>query len=58
VDGPTAPIKDPWGNQRMGINATGKISRQDFGVGANYPAAMIGDEIAITIDAEIFQKVK
>lgn len=58
VDGPTAPIKDPWGNQRMGINATAKISRQDFGVGTNYPAAMIGDEIAITIDAEIFQKLK
>jgi polyisoprenoid-binding protein YceI len=58
VDGPTAPIKDPGGNQRMGINASAKISRQDFGIGANYPAAMIGDEIAITIDSEIFQKTK
>jgi polyisoprenoid-binding protein YceI len=58
VDGPSAPIKDPWGNQRMGINASTKISRQDFGIGANYPAAMIGDEISITIDSEIFQKTK
>lgn len=58
VDGPSAAIKDPWGNQRMGINASAKISRQDFGIGANYPSAMIGDEISITIDAEMFQKSK
>lgn len=58
VDGPTAPIKDPWGNQRMGISATAKLSRQDFGIGAHYPAAVIGDEISITIDSEIFQKAK
>jgi len=56
VDGPSAAIKDPWGNQRMGINANAKINRQDFGVGASYPAAMIGEEILITIDAEMFQK--
>ena len=58
VDGPTSPIKDPWGNQRMGISASTKISRQDFGIGANYPTAMIGDEISIVIDSEIFQKTK
>jgi polyisoprenoid-binding protein YceI len=40
----------------MGINASAKISRQDFGVGPNYPVAMIGDEISIIIDAEMFQK--
>ena len=58
VDGPTSAIKDPWGNQRMGISGSAKITRQDFGVGANYPSAIIGDDIAITIDAEIFQKTK
>lgn len=58
VDGPSAPIKDPWGNQRMGINATAKISRKDFGVGVNYPSAAIGDDISITIDAEIFHKLQ
>jgi polyisoprenoid-binding protein YceI len=56
VDGPTPAIKDPWGNNRMGINATTKISRKDFGVGANYGAAMIGDDISITIDSEITSK--
>ena len=56
VEGPTSPIKGPGGNPRMGIYATTKVNRQDFGIGAKYPAAMIGDEITITIDSEIFQK--
>ena len=54
VDGPSAPIKDPWGNQRVGINASSKITRQDFGI--TYGPGMIGDEVFITIDAEMFQK--
>ena len=32
VDGPSAAIKDPWGNQRAAASATTKINRQDFGV--------------------------
>ena len=56
IDGPTAPIKDPWGNQRMGVNATTNISRKDFGIGPNYGPVMIGDQISITIDAEVFHK--
>jgi len=53
VDGPTAPIKDPWGNQRFGASATTKIKRQDFGV--NGAPGIVGDEITITIDAELIQ---
>ncbi len=53
VDGPSAPIKDPWGNQRIGASATTKINRQDFGVkGA---PGVVGDQIAITIDVEMIQ---
>jgi polyisoprenoid-binding protein YceI len=54
VDGPTAPVKDPWGNQRIGVSASSKITRQDFGI--TYGPGMIGDEISITIDAELTQK--
>jgi len=51
VDGPSAPVNDPWGNQRIGASASTKINRQDFGVkGA---AGLVGDEITITIDAEL-----
>src|SRR5579863_7581071 len=53
VDGPTAPIKDPWGNQRIGASAATKIKRQDFGV--NGAPGVVGDEITITIDAELIQ---
>ena len=54
VDGPTAPIKDPMGSgQRMGASATTKVNRQDFGI-VTMPGG-IGDEITITIDAELVQ---
>ena len=53
VDGPTAPIKDPGGNQRIGASASTKVKRQDFGV--NGLPAVVGDEITITIDAELIQ---
>ena len=53
VDGPSAPMKDPWGNQRIGASATTKVSRKDFGV-SGLPA-VVGDEITITIDVELIQ---
>lgn len=53
VDGPSAPIKDPWGNQRIGASASTKISRKDFGV--NGAPGVVGDEITITIDTELTQ---
>ena len=53
VDGPSAPIKDPWGNQRIGASASTKINRKDFGV--NGAAAAVADDIAITIDVELIQ---
>lgn len=53
VDGPSAPIKDPWGNQRIGASAATKINRHDFGV--NGAPTAVGDEISITIDAELIQ---
>jgi polyisoprenoid-binding protein YceI len=55
VDGPSAPIKDPWGNQRMGASATTKINRMDFGV-AGAPG-MVGDDITITLDLEMTKQV-
>jgi polyisoprenoid-binding protein YceI len=53
VDGPSAPIKDPWGNQRIGASATTRINRHDFGV--NGAPGVVGDDITITIDAELIQ---
>jgi polyisoprenoid-binding protein YceI len=60
VDGPTAPVKDPWGNQRVAVNATTKIDRQDFGVKWNATmdngGVVVGDDVSINIDAEMIQK--
>ncbi|MFT4188042.1 MAG: YceI family protein [Aeromicrobium sp.] len=48
--------KDPWGGTRVGVEATGQISRKEFGIDFNIPLegdkVMIGDKITITINAE------
>jgi polyisoprenoid-binding protein YceI len=60
VDGPTAPVKDPWGNQRAAVSATTKVNRQDFGVKWNATmdngGVVVGDDVSINIDAEMVQK--
>ncbi len=53
VDGPTAPMKDPRGTTHIGASASTKINRRDFGV--NGAPAMAGDDVSITIDAELIQ---
>ena len=55
VDGPSAPVK-MGPNQRRGLSATTSVNRKDFGVGAKTPAAVVGEEIKIEIDAELTQK--
>jgi polyisoprenoid-binding protein YceI len=56
VEGPTQPGKDPWGNLRVGVSATTKISRKDFGLTWNATleagGLLVGDEVTITIDAQ------
>ena len=56
----TPPTKDPWGNTRIGAQATTKINRQDFGIVFSKTldggGALVGDEIAITIDVEVMKK--
>ena len=60
VDGPTAAVKDPWGNQRLAATATTKINRQDYGVKWNAKldngGVVVGDDVNITLDVEMIQK--
>jgi polyisoprenoid-binding protein YceI len=62
VEGPSAAIKDPWGNQRAAATATAKVNRQDFGVKWNATldngGVVVGDEVSITIDVEMIKKDK
>jgi len=56
VEGPTEQTKDPWGNLRVGVAATTKISRKEFGLTWSAPlesgGVMVGDEVTITLDVE------
>jgi polyisoprenoid-binding protein YceI len=56
VEGPTSPTKDPWGNTRIGISATTKINRQDFGLVWNAAleagGILVGDEVTIALDVQ------
>ena len=56
VEGPTSPNKDPWGNSRVGVNATTKINRKDYGLTWNAAletgGILVGDEVTITLDVE------
>lgn len=60
VDGPSASVKDPWGNMRSAISATTKVNRQDFGVkwNANIDGGgvVVSDDVNITIDLEMVKQ--
>ena len=62
VEGPTVPLKDPWGNTRVAAAATTKINRQDFGVKWNATldngGVVVGDDVSIVIDVELVKKDK
>ena len=56
VEGPTPPAKDPWGNTRIGISASTKINRKDFGLTWNAAletgGILVGDDVTISLDAQ------
>jgi polyisoprenoid-binding protein YceI len=60
VEGPTASVKDPWGNVRAAATATSKVNRQDFGVKWNATldngGVVVSDDVNITIDAEMIRQ--
>jgi polyisoprenoid-binding protein YceI len=51
---------DPWGNERAGFEAKGKISRSQFGLLWNQAletgGAVVGDEVKISIDVELIRQ--
>lgn len=56
VEGPTAPARDPWGNTRVGLAATTKIDRKEFGLTWNAAleagGILVGDQVTITLEAQ------
>jgi len=62
VEGPSAPGKDPWGNTRIGLSATAKINRKDFGLGWNAALEtggfLVGEEVSITLDVQFIKAAR
>src|ERR1700730_12925814 len=59
VEGPSAPIRDPQGNRRVGANATTTINRKDFGILYNRAieaGGVVGDEVKINLEVEAIEK--
>jgi polyisoprenoid-binding protein YceI len=52
VEGPSAPVPGMDKKPHSGYSATTTINRTDFGVG-KMPAAVVSDEIKLTIDLEV-----
>lgn len=57
VEGPTTPGKDPWGNTKIGLSATTKINRKDYGLTWNAAletgGVLVGEDITITLDLQL-----
>ena len=55
----SAPAKDPWGNTRIGLSATARINRKDFGLTWNSTletgGLLVGDEVAINLDVQFIK---
>ena len=59
VDGPTPPAKDPWGNVRLGLSATTKINRKNFGLEWNSALEtggfLLGDDLKLELEVSLIK---
>lgn len=50
-------VQHPMSKKNVaGFKVAGAINRSDFGIGANFPSAMLSDEVAFTANAEFVQE--
>jgi len=56
VDGPTGPVTGMNKKLHTGFSATTTVNREDFGIGAGMPAAMLGDDVKLTIDLDFVKQ--
>jgi polyisoprenoid-binding protein YceI len=59
VEDVSEPSKDPWGNHRIGLSASAKINRKDFGLTWNSPletgGLLVGEEVAISLEVQFIK---
>jgi polyisoprenoid-binding protein YceI len=53
VDEPSAEVTGMDKKLHKGFSASTTIHRLDFGVGSSFPAAMVGEDVKITIDLDL-----
>ena len=58
----SGPVKDPWGNNRIGLEIKWKLSRKDYGMTYNKAletgGLVVGDEVQIDVNAEAVKATK
>jgi len=59
VEDVSEPSKDPWGNQRIGLAASTKINRKDFGLSWNSAletgGLLVGEEVTISLEVQFIK---
>ncbi len=53
VEGPTAPVTGMDKKQHAGFAATTTIHRADFNLGTTFPAAVLGEDVKLSIDLDV-----
>jgi len=56
VEGPTGPVTGMGKKLHTGFSATTTVNRLDFGIGAGMPAAMLGDDVKLTIELDFVKQ--
>jgi polyisoprenoid-binding protein YceI len=53
-------MKDPWGNTKVGLNATGKINRKDWGLNWNSAletgGVLVSEEVKLNIELQLLKQ--
>lgn len=59
VEGPSAPVKDAQGREKIGLSASTKINRKDWGITWNEimesGGFAVADQVSITLDVELLR---
>ena len=60
VEGPSAELKDPYGQSKIGVSGSTKSKRKDFGLTWNAAreagGVLVGDDVTITLDIQFVKQ--
>lgn len=56
VEGPMGPVPGMDHKPHAGFSATTTVSRAAFGIGTKYPAAVLGDDVQLSIELDVVKQ--